>query len=1154
MLSYLPPLASSPGHLAADTKAYLTLDPGRLLGDAAFSWDARQFGGWVPHQVIGYLWPSGPWFWLGSTLGAPMWVVHRLWLGTILFAAALGARWCAREFGLSRLAAVVAATAYLLTPFTLPYLSRGSILVLPWAGLGWLIALTARAARDGGWRWPAWFALVIVTVGGINATAMVMIAPGPLLVLFELVWRREVPARRAIAAGARIAGSSAVVSVWWLMGLAVQGRYGAPVLAFSETLQSVSFTAVSSEALRGAGYWITYVSDPTGPLTTGGLYLQSSVVVIAAGFAVVLAGLLGIVSSRWVWARWSAFMVLVGVVLASGVHPIDDPSPLMSPIASASRSTLALALRSSTRAVPLTVLGLALGAGALVDRPPLVGRIGMRRGAVGAVVRPVIAATVGLLALLGSPAFVHRLFVDPVLGLDQVPSAWYDAAAALDARPADYRTLQLPGTESAAHRFGQLVDPLLPGLTERPVLQRDWLPLGSAPLMDLFWALDGRFQAGTVEPDSIAPVARLLGADSIVLAGDTAAEKFDTPSPETTWSMFLAGAAGLGTPATYGVAIPNGRGAFLDVERIAGRDTGAPVPPVAIVPVEDPRPLVRATGASVIVAGSGDGLVDAAAAGLLPADAAVVYDASPGNPSLPGSDAVLLTDSARKRAHYWWGSQDVEGAVEPPTTTTVIDDPADSRLAVFPGVAPAQQTTMEIDGPFVARATGYGGPSSARPEDQPQYAIDGDPATAWRVADRADARGAVLRLESGTPQEFDTITIEQAESRTGGIPRHITEIELRTEDLRARVALDPGRTELALADSTSWVEIEIVQTDAGDRDQYAGYAPVGLAEVELGGVAPSPFGLRLPLLTDATATPDAVLVTRDRVDPLDRWRRDPETSLDRRWNSVAEARYEVRPTIRLSTATSPELVASILGIGDAATADTSLRGALDRSAWFAIDGDQSTAWSSDVGHTTGSSVTVRSIAGEVLDQLAVTTLVDSSHSLVRTLRIVSGGSERTVAIEGAGGRLPIEPLVLGDRTTFVVDASEDRIAIDRPSGAAVTLPVGITELGGHGLLNALVPDQFWSGCRSDLLAIDGSAVDVQVSGTVADALAGRPLTATPCLDRSDVLLPAGAHRITSAPGSLTGTTSIEWRWWDRSGRPCSPRCRLERIEPRTTHR
>ncbi|MEZ5259531.1 MAG: alpha-(1-_3)-arabinofuranosyltransferase family protein [Ilumatobacteraceae bacterium] len=117
--SYLPPLAPSPGHLAADTQGVLTLDPGRLLGDAVLV-DARQFGGWVPHQVIGYLWPSGPWFWLGSTLGAPMWVVHRLWLGTILFAAALERAGVRGSSASADSLAVVAATAYLLTPFTLP--------------------------------------------------------------------------------------------------------------------------------------------------------------------------------------------------------------------------------------------------------------------------------------------------------------------------------------------------------------------------------------------------------------------------------------------------------------------------------------------------------------------------------------------------------------------------------------------------------------------------------------------------------------------------------------------------------------------------------------------------------------------------------------------------------------------------------------------------------------------------------------------------------------------------------------------------------------------------------------------------------------------------------------------------------------------------
>ena len=63
-LAYVPALASSPGKMPADTKLYLYLNPARLISDAPYTFDARQFAGWVPHQVIAYLWPQGPWFWL----------------------------------------------------------------------------------------------------------------------------------------------------------------------------------------------------------------------------------------------------------------------------------------------------------------------------------------------------------------------------------------------------------------------------------------------------------------------------------------------------------------------------------------------------------------------------------------------------------------------------------------------------------------------------------------------------------------------------------------------------------------------------------------------------------------------------------------------------------------------------------------------------------------------------------------------------------------------------------------------------------------------------------------------------------------------------------------------------------------------------------
>ena len=48
---------------------------------------------------------------------------------------------------------------------------------------------------------------------------------------------------------------------------------------------------------------------------------------------------------------------------------------------------------------------------------------------------------------------------------------------------------------------------------------RDLLPLGSAGLEDLSYALDDRFQDGVAEPATIAAVARLLGVDTIWLAG-----------------------------------------------------------------------------------------------------------------------------------------------------------------------------------------------------------------------------------------------------------------------------------------------------------------------------------------------------------------------------------------------------------------------------------------------------------------------------------------------------------------------------------------------------------------------------------------------------------------------------------------------------------
>ena len=283
-IAYLGPFRSAPGRMPSDTKLYLYLNPSRLLADAPWMWDTRQFGGWVPHQSIGYLWPMGPWFWTFERLGVPDWIAHRLWIGTLIFAAATGMRWCSRRLGLAPGPALAAALVYGLSPFIVPYVARTSGQLPNWAALPWLVGLvvgwTAGAAtpwpagrsrrqRLGAWRTPALIALIVATISGLNATAIIMITPAPLLWLIDAGLRRDVPWRRIGGLLARAAVLCGGAAAWWLAGLVVQGGYGGNVLAFTETVDAVSFTSSGSEVLRGLGYWLTYVNDRTGPLTGG---------------------------------------------------------------------------------------------------------------------------------------------------------------------------------------------------------------------------------------------------------------------------------------------------------------------------------------------------------------------------------------------------------------------------------------------------------------------------------------------------------------------------------------------------------------------------------------------------------------------------------------------------------------------------------------------------------------------------------------------------------------------------------------------------------------------------------------------------------------------------------------------------------------------
>ena len=207
--------------------------------------------------------------------------------------------------------------------------------------------------------------LVVASVGAVNATALLMVAPAPVLWLVVATLERRVSWIRAMTTAVRIGVLSVVVSLWWIVAVVIQGRRGAEVLAYSESLESVSFTSTSTEVWRGLGYWLTYISDPFAATTTAATDHLTSGRLILGGFILLVIAVLGVVLTRWRERRFAIALIVTGVVLGVGVHPLDDPSPLMSVLAGDGETGLALALRSSTRAVPMLMLGLALGAGAV---------------------------------------------------------------------------------------------------------------------------------------------------------------------------------------------------------------------------------------------------------------------------------------------------------------------------------------------------------------------------------------------------------------------------------------------------------------------------------------------------------------------------------------------------------------------------------------------------------------------------------------------------------------------------------------------------------------------------------------------------------------------------------------------------------------------
>ncbi len=840
---------------------------------------------------------------------------------------------------------------------------------------------------------------------------------------------------------------------------------------------------------------------------------------------------------------------------------------------------LGLALRSTPRAVPLIILALAvlLGAGtrAMARWRPTLG--------LGIAITAVAVAVVNL-----PPLFTGQMLADNLQRPEDIPSYWQQDADYLDGQGDTTRVLELPGADFASYRWGNTVDPVLPGLMDRPYVARELIPYGSAPSADLLSAFDRRLQEGWFEPSSVAGVAALMGVGEVNLRSDLQYERYRTPRPRNLWAEMNT-TPGLGAPETFGDPVPNRaipRLPLVDEVALGTPPDDADPPPVAAFPVERPRDVLRAESADgvMLMAGSGEGIVDAAAAGIIGDVQPVLYSATFANDpdgmqrALDDNAHLVLTDTNRRQARRWGTVRENVGYTERAGEKPLVDDPTDNRLNVFPGAGDDTKTTVEQRGVARVDATGYGNPVSLTPDDRPANAIDGDPRTAWRVGAFTDVTGERWEVQLTDQATTDHITFLQP--ITGSRNRFITMVRLRFDgrdpldvalDVSSRSA--PGQT-IDIGNHTfTTLSIEIRDTDVGYRPNYRGVSPVGFAELDVAGarveeVVHLPTDLLTAAGTSSIDHPLDVVMTRQRSNPAEPARTDDEeTSIQRAFDLPTARGFAVEGEARLSARAPDTVLDALLGRPDAegggvtATSTARLDGDLSALASSAIDDDPTTAWQTPFAFVQGNVATYTSASPFTFDHLDLVVFADGRHSVPTELTVTADdGADVVVPVAPiaddasrenatASQRIDLPRSVRARKVAIQLSAIRPVTTTDYYSETQVTMPVGIAEWGIEGLSVSPLGATVDTECKP-FLEVNGKPVDVRATGETDAVLAHEAMSLTACdgdlsvaegevrvgttvgkdagvdLDRVVLRSTAGGDALSSAPAELASAPSV----------------------------
>src|SRR5262245_7440371 len=244
-----------------------------------------------------------------------------------------------------------------------------------------------------------------------------------------------------------------------------------------------------------------------------------------------------------------------------------------------------------------------------------------------------------------------------------------------------------------------------------------------------------------------------------------------------------------------------------------------------------------------MIAGDGEGLVDAADAGLLSGSGVVRYSASYPTASelrdaIAPDTTLVLTDQNRARARIWSAVHENAGYTEQAGEKPLVEDPNNNLLPLFPGESVDAMTTTQQRGIKSIQASAYGNTITYTPEDRAVRALDGDVTTAWRAAALGKAVGQFIRLQLDEPITTDHVNLVQPVN--GGRNRWITKVDVtfdgkhtETYSLDASSRTPGGQTLPFPMRTFSTLQIRVAAVSDTRKYLFGNADGVGFAEIRL---------------------------------------------------------------------------------------------------------------------------------------------------------------------------------------------------------------------------------------------------------------------------------------------------------------------------------